>query len=1159
MKGHHWMWATWAAAVAAIVTAVHAEPLLQASFEQGAGGWKGEGLASVSEISRRPGTRSLLLQQGTNAGDAASCWLSPPVAASGHPLKLTFWAADNYLVCPDLSYSACLDLVGFDEAGKTNSATLGLIPITWDDGRVESLWGQKLQTGLTWRYYERIIQPPGKTFRILFHWPKPLARGDCSLTDLLLTPATAEERAADVASATPADAATSLPYRMEILPVADAGLYRPDEPLQFDVALFNAGTNNSAIPADGALAYEITDFQRFFIARGRVALSDPALASPTNPPAVKPGKAVSPPDVRRILTIAEPKAKETGREFFIEVKWLRDGQTAAADTVPYGVVNPRTVPPEDYTNCHFVIGYFDHAGRGGSIGEKMGACWDTRYEYGGWKEEQPVEGGPITFKEKMPAFPRVIWCPNMEQLRGRQDNHPWGSIFTGAPGWAIEPDPRTPKTKTFKIDPYVRYMVAFIRQNRAAIGMVVPSGLEREVDERTIELQKKAYTAIKKEFPDLPVGMMLYGMPMNPNTQVSMFLKEKLYEYADFIDDDIYCPAIDWTAWKHLQEEIKRLQRPPLPFTATEFALVGGTDQIQKSRDMITSQLDGFAHGMTLIHYWNMPGDPHPTYLREAPEGDGFMFIQHATRPRHGGDAWMPLLLTLTYYNLVQDFETAVYRDTFRPGENAIGYRFDRRNGTVMAMWLTQPLGALTYAVHTDAPFTTRDLFGRTDRLTPVNGVALISVDDNPLTLIFDRAVDSAIIRPVAGGVARVTLARGATGGIGVDVPGVFGSGARLSVSGTVDGTWPAIPAQTVTLKDGQALPIRVQAAIETDRAVGVYPIAFQLRDGDRLAGVLKGELRVDQRMDVGIEGVPWTRATRPAVRVSVRNLQAGKAQGTVIFDDRYFADGLRSVVSERPYRLAAGESTAVEFPVDPRLMVLASAYEVGVEVHDASGIDIRKTEEVAFRACEKAPGPIAVDGDLKDWNPAARTAFAFERKHTNWGKKFTGPDDLGGSFYTAWDSNNLYFAAVIRDDIPINRANDVGIWEDDNIMLGLYPWGWKLGECVHSGYYREHMGLCGDGTSRVFRVGCIPGGPATSEGVRIKVVRTEGGYIYEWAYPRASVFPLELRAGSRFRLSLWVWDKDDSKGPLGGIQTGGFDTVVDARPTKWREFVLTE
>ena len=129
--------------------------------------------------------------------------------------------------------------------------------------------------------------------------------------------------------------------------------------------------------------------------------------------------------------------------------------------------------------------------------------------------------------------------------------------------------------------------------------------------------------------------------------------------------------------------------------------------------------------------------------------------------------------------------------------------------------------------------------------------------------------------------------------------------------------------------------------------------------------------------------------------------------------------------------------------------------------------------------------------------------------------------------------------------------------------MLGLYPWGWRMGEPLNAGYYREHLGLCADGKSRVFRVGNVPSGPPAADGVSIMVKRGPKGFVYEWAYPKASLRPLELKPDARFRLSLAALDRDldaaGKPGSLGAVQLGGFNLNIDAQPTKWREFIMVE
>ena len=174
----------------------------------------------------------------------------------------------------------------------------------------------------------------------------------------------------------------------------------------------------------------------------------------------------------------------------------------------YGVVNPRKLDPKLAHQCRFSqhnfsegIRYADSKHKQQSISAKSGLVHGHKIDYY-WIRCQPKYPGPITFKTKLSADHPVSFCPNLEQERTYKK---W--IKKMVPPECVIDDPLHKGRLTFKIDPYVEYIVAYIKHNRAGIASVVPSGLERQIDARTIELHKKAYKAIKKEFPDLPVGL----------------------------------------------------------------------------------------------------------------------------------------------------------------------------------------------------------------------------------------------------------------------------------------------------------------------------------------------------------------------------------------------------------------------------------------------------------------------------------------------------------------------------------------------------------------------------------------------------------------------------------------------------------------------------
>ena len=81
---------------------------------------------------------------------------------------------------------------------------------------------------------------------------------------------------------------------------------------------------------------------------------------------------------------------------------------------------------------------------------------------------------------------------------------------------------------------------------------------------------------------------------------------------------------------------------------------------------------------------------------------------------------------------------------------------------------------------------------------------------------------------------------------------------------------------------------------------------------------------------------------------------------------------------------------------------------------------------------------PITVDGNLTEWNTSTAVGFSQEQnvvygQHT-WG----GPKDLSFEMYSMWDSEVLYFAFKVVDDIHI--VNEIGseLWKGDHIEVWL-------------------------------------------------------------------------------------------------------------------------
>ncbi len=1174
--------------VAAAVSRGEGEAVYETSFTDGVPGWQAVNNATITEVARRPGVKSLRIVQSKNE-EADSAWLSPVIPNPGKPLRVSLWAADNYDTQKDHSYAAAFELVPCDAEGRLTANGGDWTFLPWEDKRQIPQFRHTLTVeGLLWKHYEAVKRVQGPFFRVRLCWPKDRMMGECYFGDLRVTVAD-DAPAASASALAPVDAPRRL--TLEVSTPTSGNLFYHDDPLRFEFLVYAPDGTPVALPADAALHYTVTDYEHFFVAAGELPFA------PAAPVAV--GKRDAKRDRSKNLHVSavlpDAAAREVGRYFVLDVRLAAGGETLAADAITYGVVDPRRTPPEALASSRFISfaegGGFDNresAHRGQSLVDKMGVSMVHDWDYSGWRKAQPEKGGPITVAPG-PDFPKLVYCPNLEQIRGRKPNHPWGDMSRNIPDWALIDDPFHPGCKGFEPDDYIKYVVAFVRANRHRIVQVVPSGLERFIDVRTLDLQRKAYAAIKAEFPDLPVGMMVWGLPSNPR-DVDLILNEKLYEVADFFNTHVYVASVDWGEWHRLQRELKK-RGVERQLISTEFAPVGGADALHRARDILAANLSAHANNMYRITNFLMyvgNNDPvREAILRGEFPGDGFQWMQYVDRPRVGatvapknwrnglygqdycGSSLMPMLHAMAFYNLVQAVECADFKLQFRPAERCVAFVYARDGRTVCYLMLSEPAPATTLQLGGATPYRMQDLYGRTDRVTPA-GASLVTVTRDPLLLVFDREVPelyaaktaAEILKPVTGGVALPEVARGASGTAVVTLPGVYDRSFEARIEATVDGRWPQVAPQTVAVAPGQEARVELPIRVAEERPAGVSTFTTRVYDGETLVSVLKQPFRVGERLSVRLRGRAMTPKTDPAVVLTVRSLADRPMSGTIRLANRYFGTGLEPDRLERPYAVAPRGVTEVVIPLPREQVRLATSYELRATLEDASGFSVTCENDVSFQACVKTRQPITVDGDLSDWRLDELLPIPYER----WHRGPADPADFSGRFYSRWDDARLYFAAEISDSTPVAKGVNEVNWNDDNIQFCLYPWGWEMGEPLNTGYYREHLGPLAEGRAGILRVGHVPSGPSAATGAEIAVTRTATGWVYEWSYPKAAIHPLALEKGGAFRLSMSVWDqrkadKQDSRdwGTFSWLTFAGFNTSVNALPNLWRQFELVE
>ena len=175
--------------------------------------------------------------------------------------------------------------------------------------------------------------------------------------------------------------------------------------------------------------------------------------------------------------------------------------------------------------------------------------------------------------------------------------------------------------------------------------------------------------------------------------------------------------------------------------------------------------------------------------------------------------------------------------------------------------------------------------------------------------------------------------------------------------------------------------------------------------------------------------------------------------------------------------------------------------------------------------------GTISVDGKLTDWPAAAKWPIAIDGTIPpghGWASPKPASDaDLSARVAVAWDKQNLYVAARVRDDDRAKKTDDKkwsSPWSHDGLVVQMNPPGWLTGS-------HRSVGLSPKSVSFGLNY-CSPGAkPRTlPQGGRYAVKDTADGYVLEGAISFESLGWKPARAGDRFPFALILVDRDPAK-----------------------------
>jgi len=184
----------------------------------------------------------------------------------------------------------------------------------------------------------------------------------------------------------------------------------------------------------------------------------------------------------------------------------------------------------------------------------------------------------------------------------------------------------------------------------------------------------------------------------------------------------------------------------------------------------------------------------------------------------------------------------------------------------------------------------------------------------------------------------------------------------------------------------------------------------------------------------------------------------------------------------------------------------------------------------------------LAVDGNLDDWPTGGSTSLE-EGNATFFQGSHASTSDLSAQIWSQWDTNYLYFAFHLRDDVLVTDSTDV--WRDDEVELALDG---------------LHNGASNGSDDHQFTVN--PDYRVTDYGTPISTLavgiqRTAEGWNLEVALPKATINAGDLVANKTLGVTFGLHDDDDGGNwdtymiwEGNNVQTGIFGDLVLTNPS---------
>jgi hypothetical protein len=1174
--------------------------------------WELHGDAAVTDTGRTG--KSLHIT--TWGKDAAGTYaLSPAMDNNQSAYTAKFWVAPNIILAQDPGYGAVVLVMWLDadgkEIGKERVQTVTMRP------REEGYHSRDFEPhALRWEFHSASFpaHKAAKKFRLGFSWSSYVSAahaianvvGEAWLDDLQLVAGgavntTPEEKAAvyvDPERVFWLDGAPLNGFTMKdrlgfsmtyvVSKWYDLAVRQPEKLAKDDKAGREALAKQAQEfvaalpkldPAKVKIRYSIRDFEYNVLAQGEV--------TPEFWQAEACGGAG--------FVLPESVKEFKDQWLALSAEWIYDGKSWGALERPFSVVDP--VPPAkplDAMKAHF-INFKRPTAHYEQIAYDQ---WDNS-----WAWRQPTRESPITFgrdkndntfKDPVPFEKRRAGMCMFHYTQG-----------FGGPKWSV-----TGGGTTCDPEAYGKYVGEFARHSDLlTYAIVSPEGVD--CDNPQIEaMAVAAAKAIKAVDPRLKV---IAKFDYNAHRIAN-------WKHLDLIDGvvaDDYT-STSFTSAGAIKQAVAKKGKPDFEVWLCETGYTGSRDSRERLRHCITQPAGTIQDGVSKLMWfeWCVAGlqsdirgenlektmDYVQCFLVKRPELDGHAGalsldgngvwtgpwrtqVRTATgAPITVGGGWS-LYMTLErvgIYNCTKELQFGNPAGRFSPLEGVQVELFHHalEKTTIAVLWRNNVNPPTLAWVDTRGKEAVHmDMYGVRETLRPISrkGI-LVTLSQDPIILKLSGKIKPEDLKfvEVPGGLPDSALVRSQGGTL--EVPAPAGDKACFKLGSN----FLAGRTNIVDVSGGIA---KITAAVPAELPDGDYRFKALLRDGKKTFGVCEARYSVSPGMKLEVDTVPYVKGGKAAVVATVVNmtpveqkveLRHGSSVTTNIEPRLYTA------TLTVPAKSSAQQRFELDDVPNPHRQ-----YALTVDAQAASGIKLSQTEALGFRAVRKAAQPIVADGKTDDWSLDELTPILFShdwkvpsRDYTPANSPWGGPKDLMGKIYFRWDEKNLYFLEIVEDSSFVHKGLEGGIWGSDCTHMRIYPAKLRSGQAASLMPYREHHGIDENGKLVIDRgvdacAGAVPkikkeGSSTWPEGVEM-AIREEGHtQITEIVYPKASLYPLELRDGSEFRSTVMYMDTDREDDLDGGgdgkrwkaYKAAGFGfqwTNVEGNPFGEYEFKLAE